>query len=198
MYHSTINNSHGPNTNEKYPVTSEDIKLIPYIVNHYDKVFTKTNAKGQLGLLYVKVFPDNVVYFVEAVTDSYGGEKLLINKQMIKTGIDNIPNVHGYLDAITKKQTESEFLSDLQEVRQAYVRNVSQIQSVENSLEQTSAECQEKNVQPDDTGFLYSRRIIDDETLGLNDRLKIVYHSTTEQNVFTTEFIRIVKERWGL
>lgn len=169
-----INNSHGPNTNEKYPVTPEDIKLIPYIVNHYDKVFTKTNAKGQLGLLYVKVFPDNVVYFVEAVTDSYGGEKLLINKQMIKTGIDSIPNVHGYLDAITKKQTESEFLSDLQEVRQAYVRNVSQIQSVENSIEQTSAESQEKNVQPDDTGFLYSRRIIDDETLGFLNGQKTV------------------------
>ena len=48
-----IKNSHGEETNEKYPVTIDDIKLIPWIVQNYDKVFVKTNSRGMLGLLYV-------------------------------------------------------------------------------------------------------------------------------------------------
>lgn len=86
------------------------------------------------GIVYVKVGSNNVVYYVEAITEKYGAEKLLINKQMLKTGIDDIPNLFGLKNAITKKQTESEFLSDLLQIRKAYARSEYQNQSVNNSI----------------------------------------------------------------
>ena len=123
-----IKNSHGEGTNEKYTITRDDIKEIPNIVTNYDKVIVKQNQKGQFGIVYVKVGEDGLIYYLEAVTE-YGNEKLLVNKQMIKTGIDDIPNLYGLIEAINKKQTEAEFLNDLK-VLQAYVRNRSQPQSV--------------------------------------------------------------------
>ena len=126
-----IRNSHGENTNEKYPVTKEDIKNIPEIVVNYDKVFVKTNSSHGPGLLYVKVMPDNVVYYVEAVTTVYGNEPLLINKQMVKTGIEEIPNLAGYKEAITKKESETEFLTELKEFREAYAQSVYQSHSTD-------------------------------------------------------------------
>jgi len=119
-----IKNSHGENTNEKYPVTSSDIKLIPWIVQNYDKVFVKTNSRGKLGILYVKVTEDNVIYYVEAVTEEYHNEKLLVNKQMIKTGVSNIPNLYGLYEAINKKMSSSQYLADLNKIREAYVQDV--------------------------------------------------------------------------
>ena len=119
-----IKNSHGEETNEKYPVTSDDIKLIPWIVQNYDKVFVKTNSRGKLGLLYVKVAEDNVIYYVEAIVEEYHNEKLLVNKQMIKTGINDIPNLYGFYDAINKKMSSSQYLADLNEIREAYVQDV--------------------------------------------------------------------------
>lgn len=35
---------------------------------------------------------------------------------MIKTGIDDIPKLSGFKDAITKKQSETEFLADLKQI----------------------------------------------------------------------------------
>lgn len=119
-----IKNSHGEGTNEKYPVTSDDIKLIPWIVGNYDKVFVKTNSKGKPGIVYVKVASENVIYYVEAVTEEYHNEKLLVNKQMIKTGIEEIPNLYGLIDAINKKESSSQYLADLQKIREAYVQDV--------------------------------------------------------------------------
>lgn len=119
-----IRNSHGEQTNEKYPVTSDDIKRIPWIVNNYDKVFVKTNSKGKFGIVYVKVAQENIIYYVEAVTEEYHNEKLLVNKQMVKTGIDEIPNLHGLISAINKKESSSQYLADLQEIRKAYVQDV--------------------------------------------------------------------------
>ena len=119
-----IKNSHGENTNEKYPVTSEDIKQIPWIVENYDKVFAKTNSQGKPGVVYVKVADENVIYYVEAVTEEYHKEKLLVNKQMVKTGIDEIPNLYGLINAINKKESSSQYLADLQEIREAYVQDV--------------------------------------------------------------------------
>ena len=118
-----IRNSHGEATNEKYPVTKSDIMSIPYIVENYDKVYYKTNAKGQGGIVYVKVMPDNVVYYVEAVTMDYHNEKLLVNKQMVKTGINEIPNLYGLIDAINKKQSNAQYLADLEKIRKAYVQD---------------------------------------------------------------------------
>ena len=119
-----IRNSHGELTNEKYPVTSSDIKKIPWIVENYDKVFVKTNSRGKPGIIYVKVTDENVVYYLEAVTEEYHNEKLLVNKQMVKTGIDEIPNLYGLREAINKKESSSQYLADLKEIRKAYVQDV--------------------------------------------------------------------------
>ena len=119
-----IRNSHGEQTNEKYPVTKMDIMSTPFIVENYDKVFYKTNSKGEGGIVYVKVMPENVVYYVEAVTTEYHNEKLLVNKQMVKTGISEIPNLYGLIDAINKKQSSAQYLADLEQIRKAYVQDV--------------------------------------------------------------------------
>ena len=125
-----IRNSHGEQTNEKYPVTKEDIARIPDIVANYDKVFVKTNANKEPGFVYVKVGENNVTYYVEAVTTQYHNEKLLVNKQMIKTGTDEIPNLVGLIAAITKKESSSQYLTDLQKIREAYVQDVKENYSI--------------------------------------------------------------------
>ena len=47
------------------------------------------------------------------LTTKYGNEPLVVNKQMIKTGINDIPNLKGLNEAIKQKQSETEFLADL-------------------------------------------------------------------------------------
>ncbi len=121
-----IKNSHGEETNEKYPVTIDDIKLIPWIVQNYDKVFVIRREKGKTGIIYVKVNEDGLIYFLEQVTTIYGNEPLLVNKQMIKTGIEDIPNLKGFVDAINKKESEAEFLADLKKVHEVYAQSVYQ------------------------------------------------------------------------
>ena len=142
-----IRNSHGENTNEKYPVTKEDLSLIPAIVTNYDKVFVKTNSRGKPGLIYVKVGLDNVTYYVEAVTEEYHNEKLLVNKQMIKTGIDEIPNLYGFKDAINKKESSSQYLADLKQIREAYVQDVKENYSTKSIPQKSdlSTDISEKN-----------------------------------------------------
>ncbi len=133
-----IRNSHGERTNEKYPVTKDDIKMIPDIVQNYDKVLV-ANKGNNKGIVYVKVSSNGLVYYLEQVTSKYGNEKLLINKQMIKTGIEDIPDISGIRNAITKKQTESEFLADLK-ARQVYAQSVYHDQSVsKHSISETLA-----------------------------------------------------------
>lgn len=122
-------NSHGENTNEKYPVTKEDQKLIPYIVKNYDKVVVKYQ-NGKPGLVYVKVMDDNLVYYLESVTTEYHGEKLLVNKQMIKTGLNDIPGLNGLREAIEKKQAIAGFLADLDQIHKAYARSAYQDNTV--------------------------------------------------------------------
>lgn len=121
-----IKNSHGENTNEKYPVTRDDIKQIPWIVENYDKVFAVKRDDGRNGLIYVKVTEEGLVYYLEQATTRYGNEPLLVNKQMIKTGIEDIPNLKGLLEAITKKQSKTEFLNDLKQIQQVYAQSVYQ------------------------------------------------------------------------
>ena len=67
-----------------------------------------------------------IIYYLEAVTGNYGNEKLLVNKQMIKTGIEDIPNLYGLKKAINKKQSETEFLTELKKLREAYAQSVYQ------------------------------------------------------------------------
>lgn len=128
-----MRNSRGFGKVSNNPTMSWDIEAIPYIVQNYDMVFPKTNANGDPGVLYVKNNGDNLIYYVEAVTEEFGNEKLLINKQMIKAGLDSIPKP--YRAAITKKISESEFLDGIK-APQAYVQDVSQIHS-ESTLPQS-------------------------------------------------------------
>lgn len=124
-----IRNSHGENTPEKYPVTKEDIKNIPWLVENYDKVFVVKRDGGRTGIVYVKAARNGLVYYLEQVTQKYGNEPLLVNKQMIKTGADDIPDIKGLRDAIIKKQSEVEFLNDLKKAPQVYVQDVHQLHS---------------------------------------------------------------------
>lgn len=115
-----IINSHGESTNEKYPVTAADQKLIPEIVKNYDKVFIAKH-NGRKGIVYVKLAPNGIVYYLEQIVS---GNNILVNKQMIKTGIDDIPSTSGIREAIEKKQPVSEFLNDLKEIPKMYVQDV--------------------------------------------------------------------------
>ena len=124
-----IRNSHGENTNEKYPVTKNDLKAIPWIVDNYDKVVVVKRKDGRIGIIYVKAMDNGLIYYLEQVTQVYGNESLLINKQMIKTGISDIPDIKGLKDAIIKKQSEVEFLNDLRKAPQVYVQDVYQLHS---------------------------------------------------------------------
>lgn len=130
-----IRNSHGENTPEKYPITKEDMKNIPWLVENYDKVLVVKRNDGRVGLVYVKTAQDGLVYYLEQVTTRYGNEPLLINKQMIKTGIDDIPKLPGLKDAITKKQSEIEFLDDLKKAPKVYAQSVYQSHSIDRVAE---------------------------------------------------------------
>lgn len=138
-----IRNSHGENTQEKYPVTKQDIKNIPWIVENYDKVYTIKRNDGRTGIMYVKVNDQGTVYYLEQVTSKYGNEPLLVNKQMIKTGIDDIPDLPGLIDAITKKQSETEFLNDLKKAQQVYAQSVYQSHSI-NKVTQPGADVKQQ------------------------------------------------------
>ena len=141
-----IRNSHGENTAEKYPVTKEDIKNIPWIVENYDKAVVVKRNDGKVGIIYVKSAENGLVYYLEQVTSVYGNEPLLVNKQMIKTGIDDIPDLPGLKEAITKKQSEIEFLDDLKKAPKVYAQDVYQSHS-DNKIAQ-----QEENVNTDTSG----------------------------------------------
>ena len=121
-----IKNSHGENTSEKYPIAADDIKLIPWLVENYDKVIVVNRKDGKTGLVYVKKMEDNLVYYLEQVTQKYGNESLLVNKQMIKTGMFDIPDLPELPESIAKKQSVVEFLNDLNKIPQVYVQDVYQ------------------------------------------------------------------------
>ena len=166
-----IKNSHGEGTNEKYPVTSEDIKQIPMIIENYDKVFVKTNTSGKPGIVYVKVTSDNTVYYVEAITEEYHNEKLLVNKQMIKTGFGEIPNLYGLISAINKKESSSQYLADLEKIRKAYVQDVkgnyydNSISNSADNVKKKQLEIIEKVNPAPDTYHTWVRSVEDIKTL---------------------------------
>lgn len=154
-----IRNSHGENTNEKYPVTKEDLSKIPDIVANYDKVVVFKKSPTKVGLMYVKVSSDGLVYYLEQVTTKYGNEKLLINKQMIKTGIYDIPDIKGLKDAIIKKESAVEFLADLK-ARQVYAQSVYQTHSTNNISQNSdlSTQSEEKSSTNYSVGNVYQAK----------------------------------------
>ena len=123
-----IFNSHGTQTKEKYPISIVDIENIPYITANYDKIYYRVSNKGLPSLLYIFALPDNNVYYIEQAVQNYGGKKLLINKQMIKTGVDDIPS--NYLPTILNKQKKSDFLADLSKARKEHAQSVNHSNSI--------------------------------------------------------------------
>ncbi len=82
-------------------------------------------------------------YYLEAVADNYNGEKLLINKQLIKTGINDIPRINGLLTAIQKEQPLTDFLADLKQIHEAYAQSVSQEETAVDIISASARESQE-------------------------------------------------------
>ncbi|MBQ6536158.1 MAG: hypothetical protein IJI40_05215, partial [Firmicutes bacterium] len=170
-----IRNSHGEGTNEKYPVTAADQKAIPDIVKHYDKVFYAENPgrPGSYGLYYIKVTGENLVYYLEAASVKKHNKKLLVNKQMIKTGINDIPDIPGLVEAIMKKQPLDDLLADLQEIRKVYVQDVShQSAASDHMLTRPAADVKSGNVkvQPEDD-LQATIRQLTEQVAKLADRL---------------------------
>jgi hypothetical protein len=64
------------------PITNDDIKKIPYIIDNYDyiKIGTKTIV-GNEGITYIKTMPDGTTFYVEEVKDR---RKALLAKTMYK------------------------------------------------------------------------------------------------------------------
>ena len=113
-----IKNSHGEGTNEKYPVTAEDIKQIPDIIKNYDDVLYAEN-NGKKGIYFVKRH-NGVTYYLEAIIND---GRTLSNKQMIKVATDTIPNIKGLKDAINKKWNIDSVPND-SKIPQMYVQDV--------------------------------------------------------------------------
>ena len=188
-----IRNSHGEATNEKYPVTQTDIQMIPFIIENYDKVFYKTNANGAPGLVFVKVMPKNVIYYVEAITMEYGEEKLLVNKQMLKTGISEIPNLVGLIDAINKKESSSQYLADLEKIRKAYVQDVKENYSY-NRVPDSSAKINDEIVNISDDEQLSEKRTESVyDLMGENKRLAEGKAKLTEDVSRLKELLKLEK-----
>ncbi len=92
-------NSHGEGTNEKYPVTIEDLKRIPNIIENYDDILYVPRTDGKQGIIYIKQH-NGVTYYLEKIQE---GDNSLSNKQMIKISTGTIPNLNGLKEAIEKK-----------------------------------------------------------------------------------------------
>ena len=135
-----IRNSHGERTNEKYPVTESDIEKIPEIVEFYDKVYKVKNN----GIYYVKVYDGGVVYYLEQATTQHGKDKLLINKQMIKSSTDTLPTLKSLIDAINKKEGTTKFLNDLKNPS-GHIRNGVSSTSI-NSISDSSKKSNSKKL----------------------------------------------------
>lgn len=103
-----IINSHGENTNEKYPVTAEDLKQIPDIIENYDDVLYVKRNDGKKGLFYVKQH-NGVTYYLESIQDN---DNMLRNKQMIKVDTGTIPDLPGLPEAINKKWKQNQSFPD--------------------------------------------------------------------------------------
>ncbi len=193
-----IKNSHSEGTNEKYPVTADGIKLIPYIVENYDMVFPSVTNDGKDGLFYVKVMPNNLAYYFEQMTTKYGNEPLLVNKQMIKTGIDDIPDIKNLKRAINKKQSETEFLADLKQIRQEYAQSVHQFNSANTKISQNESGVNSNSMQEDGNyagNIRYSLGVANETEGRLETEDEIYNRIGWAYDVLTPEDMHIVQQQ---
>ena len=116
-----IYNQHGPHTPEAHPVTVEDLKNIPNIINNAEEVYYVPHPDGKKGLYYQ--YRDNgTTYYLEQIVS---GSKTLENKQIIKTSTGTIPDIKGLKTAIENKNRTIPVPSDAAgAVPQLYVQDV--------------------------------------------------------------------------
>ena len=91
-------------TNEKYPVTKQDLKQIPDIIENYDDVLFIPEGKKLPAIVFVKQH-NGVTYYLEEAQAHDGKTKLLVNKQMIKVPTGTIPRIKQIREAIAKKRS---------------------------------------------------------------------------------------------
>ena len=75
---------------------------------------------------------------------------------MIKSSLNEIPNLKALKTEILKKQTESQFLNELKELPQVYAQSVREIQSADSKLPH-----QDTNVNTEDKSSLKDDYVID-------------------------------------
>ena len=116
-----IYNRHGPHTKEKYPITTEDLKQIPNIIDQADNVYYVSRKDGKSGIYYEKRH-NGITYYLEAIST---GEGILQNKQMFKVGTGDIPRIKGLAEEVQKKRSNSPAPDDAANaVPQMYVQDV--------------------------------------------------------------------------
>ena len=80
--------SHGELTNEKYPVTKDDLLKIPEIIKSYDRVYQGVPTReGNFTIMYEKRYNGKTYYLEYAAED----DKTLNGKQMIKVSSGSNP-----------------------------------------------------------------------------------------------------------
>ena len=75
----------------------------PYIKLLFSSTLAQLNRAKKWIYLFSSFAPKSqsgLLYYLEQVTSSYGNEKLLINKQMIKTGSEDIPDIKEMIDSV--------------------------------------------------------------------------------------------------
>lgn len=131
-----IFNRHGPHTKEAMPVTADDIKAIPYIIENADDVYYLPRDDGKSGLMY-QYRHNGTTYYLEQIVEN---ENVLRNKQMIKVPTGTIPNVKGLRDAINKKHASSLPGDAAGAVPQMYVQDVRNGMFSDSSVPQSAPE----------------------------------------------------------
>lgn len=123
-----IYNSHGPHRPGDYPVTPQDLKAIPFIIQNAQEVYYLPRKDGKRGLMY-QYRHNGTTYFLEQIVDD---GKILRNKQMIKVPTGTIPDVEGLADAVKAKSTSSLPSDAANAVPQMYAQDVRSDASAEN------------------------------------------------------------------
>ena len=129
-----IFNRHGPHTNEAMPITADDIKSIPTIINNADEIYYLPRKDGKRGIMY-QYRHNGTTYYLEQIIDE--GKKLR-NKQMIKTPTGTVPDIAELKAAIAKKGISSLPGDAEKSVPRMYVQdvrndaNISIAQNIEN------------------------------------------------------------------
>ena len=134
-----IVNSHGENTNEKYPITASDLKQIPDIVENYDDVLFVPHPNGNKGIYYVKQH-NGITYYLEAIAQN----DALIGKQMIKVPTGTVPDIRGLSEAINKKW--SAYSRQMNKIPRMYVQDASHTAPFVNSIPENNGVNNAENV----------------------------------------------------